>query len=174
MRERFVVGVEQQQLLELLPIESSCASLIGDRDAVWPIMPEASKAQLKVIVWPRVQAVCRSAKAMCSAHTSEGQVIPVPKPGREGWFFFFWTSFGVLISIFGNVYPLLWSIAREGRWLRVWWKQDLNSCSKVFFLSPPFLVLEACCGQFSVLSCSWTLFQFWCAREGSMLAKELA
>lgn len=57
--------------------------------------------------------------------------------GEKGDFFFFWTSFGVLISIFGNVYPLLWSIAREGRWLRVWWKQDLNSCSKVFFFIPP-------------------------------------
>lgn len=94
------------------------------------------------------------------ARVSNGDVLSIWNSGSRGASrpsakarqrrVIFLTSFGVLISIFGNVYPLLWSIAREGRWLRVWWKQDLNSFSKGFFF---FFSFHSCFGSFL-----WSLF----------------
>lgn len=66
-------------------MESFCASVVGDRDAVTPTMPRASKAQLKMVMCGPMSRLCVGQQRQCAhARASEGQVIPVPKPGREG------------------------------------------------------------------------------------------
>lgn len=89
------------------PTTSPRASLGGDGDAASAIEPGASKAQVKMVTHGHVSRLCVGQQERCAQlRLQRGKSSLCQSQGEKGDFFFL-TSFGVLISIFGNVYPLL-------------------------------------------------------------------
>lgn len=70
------------------PVESLYSSLEGDKNAYChTLSQERRKAGCGSGAQPQVQTALGSAVVMCSVfeiQAQEGQVAPVPKPGKEG------------------------------------------------------------------------------------------
>lgn len=82
----------------------------GDRDAVSPSEPGDTEVQVKTATCGFVSWLSVGQQQQCvQLELQRGKSSPCQSQGEKGDFFFFFllTSFGVLISIFGNVYPLL-------------------------------------------------------------------